>query len=1070
MKPGSEPEGWNRPDDAAPSGARWRAFLLLHWRIVSVILSILLLINAVALAVGLSRADQRQADRTALIVVVNDLRDDTVALRRFEGVAQPGMRPLDVLTSDGTWLTTELSRHLDDLSAADRDSTWPTQLRQDFDAYAAALDQYFVLVAVNDQQAVQWMDTDLAPRHDVFDERLDQASSYYQVANQRGGFWGVPLFLSLLSLTGLLLLAVLLFRWGAIRGERSVASRVERRFQALVQQSSDVVVILDRAGKFAYVSPAITGLVNYNPDQLLGLEAMTLVHQEDQAAVTDAFAVAIASPGVKRPTTCRFKAADGSWRWVEVVPTNLLDDPVIGGLLLNCRDVTEKISVDTELQRREARFRSLVQHSSDIISIYDQDWLLRYASPAMERLLGLDASEMEGTDVSALVHPDDQFRTRLNFARLTRVPHRTVTFSFRARHHLGGWRHLETIARNRLHDPSINGIVANARDVTDRLEAAADRRKIEERFRALVERASDVTVIVDSGGVVTWVSPAVERAIGLTPDRLIGTALNPLLGEEDADRLDQLLHQEVAEAGATSSATLEFSRRGDDARIFDVVATNYLADPAIRGIVLNCRDVTEREELLALLWNQANHDALTNLPTRDYFLNQLETHLEGTNRQFAVCILDVDGFKRVNDSLGHAAGDEVLVHVVERLRRVARGGELLARFGGDEFTLLIEDVSDEAAARAVAERMVDAVSTPFSLDDGRRVSLGISAGVALSRPQDDAAALLRHADMAMYTAKSLGKGRVAVFDAAMASREGDRLELATSLQAALDDGGLHLVYQPVIELQTGRIIACEALARWNHPTRGEIAPAEFIQVAEAFSSMEQLDGWVLQTACSEAVRWQLDGVAPVGVHVNVSPVQFTRPAFAALVATVLQETGLLPELLTLDVTESMAMEEPEGAGAILDELDALGVRLAIDDFGTGFTKLSSLERLPLDAVKIDRTFTHRIGIDDGTAVIEAILSIARSLGFTVIAEGIETPRQLNALLSLHCAYGQGRLFDHPLRDHDIRQRLIEQSQPGWPAASQPPGSTSTDTDTGTDILTNLIPAFAPPREDINQEA
>lgn len=1064
MTIGREPPGWNRPDDAAPTGARWRAFLHLHWRIASVTLSMLLLISAVALAVGLVRADQRHVDRTTLIVLVSDIRDDTVALRRFESVAQPGMRPLDALTSDATWLTSELSRHLNDLRAADPGSTWPTQLRQDFDAYAAALDQYLVLAAGNDQQAAQWMATELAPRHDTLDERLDQASTFYQVADQPGGFWDVPLFLSLLIVAGLLLVTVLLMRWGTVQAERTVAARVDRRFQALVQRSSDVVVILDRAGRFAYVSPAITGLVNYTPDQLLGIEAMNLVHQEDFAVVTEAFGVAISSPGVKRASTFRFKAADGSWRWVEVVPTNLLDDPLIGGLVLNCRDVTEKITADTELQRREARFRSLVQHSSDIISIYDQDWLLRYASPAMEHLLGLDVAEMEGTDMSALVHPDDQFRIRLNFARLMRAPNRTVTFSFRARHHLGGWRHLETIARNGLHDPSIEGIVANARDVTDRLEAAAERRKIEERYRTLVEQASDVTVIVDPGGIVTWVSPAVERALGITPDRLIGAALSPLLADEDAGRLDQLLRDEVAEAGATASATLEFPRRGDAARFFDVVATNYLADPAVQGIVLNCRDVTEREDLLALLWNQANHDALTNLPTRDYFLNQLETHLEGTDREFAVCILDVDGFKRVNDSLGHAAGDEVLVHVVERLRRVARGGELLARFGGDEFTLLIEDVSDETAAHAVAERMVDAVSTPFSLNDGRRVSLGISAGVALSRPQDDAAALLRHADMAMYTAKSLGKGRVAVFDAAMASREGERLELAASLQGALDDGGLHLVYQPVIELRSGRIVACEALARWDDPLRGEIAPAEFIRLAEAFSSVEQLDGWVLKTACSEAVRWQLDGVAPVGVHVNVSPVQFTRPAFAALVATVLQETGLSPELLTLDVTESMAMEEPDRAGATLAELHALGVRLAIDDFGTGFTKLASLQRLPLDALKIDRTFIHRIGIGDGTAVIEAILSMARSLEFTVIAEGIETPRQLNALLSLRCAYGQGRLFDHPLRVHDIRQRLIEQSQPGWPAATQPPEGT------GTDILTNLIPALAPPGEDLSQEA
>ena len=854
-------------------------------------------------------------------------------------------------------------------------------------------------------------------------ESVVKAANLFQIAGFPDGWSATSLLIVLLLSVGFLLLAAVLVRWTSNRMERTAAARVERRFQVLVQRSSDVVVILDRDARFTYVSPAIVGLLDHSPAQLLGESAFAWVHPDDQATVTEAFAAAIASPGAKQATSFRFRAADQAWRWVEAVPTNLLDDPLIAGLVLNCRDVTEKIATNKELRRREARFRSLVQHSSDVISIYDEHWLLRYASPAMQRLLGLNASELEGTNVGHLVHPDDQFRVRLNFERLMRRPERARTFCFRTKHHRGGWRHLETIARNRLEDPSIQGIVANARDVTERIEAAAARRKIEERYQALVEQATDMTVILDAEGAVTWVSPAVERALGVTPRMVIGNALSRLLDQEDGDRLEQLL-ADIPGASATASATMEFPNHAGEPRIFDVVATNYLADPAIRGIVLNCRDVTEREELLALLWNQANHDALTDLPTREHFLYQLTDQLERNGRTFAVCLLDVDGFKLVNDSLGHAVGDRVLVNVVDRLRRVAREGELLARFGGDEFTLLIEDVPNEAAARTVAQRMVAAVSTPFSLDDGRQVSLGISAGVALSRPGDDAADLLRHADMAMYTAKSLGKGRVAVFNTAMAARDGHRLALAADLRDALDTGGLHLAYQPVIELTTGRIVACESLARWDHPVRGEIAPVEFIQLAETFSCMDQLGGWVLKTASSEAARWNAN--ASIGVHVNVSPVQFSQAAFIDVVAAVLNETGLAPALLTLEVSERMAMEEPARGHATLAALKALGVRLAVDRFGTGFTNLASLERLPLDTLKIDRSFTHRIGIDDGTAVIEAILSMARSLRFTVIAEGIETPRQLNALLSLGCRFGQGRLLDSPLRGAEIQERLTEQ--------------------------------------------
>lgn len=1045
-------------DRSRPHVSRWRASLHRHWRVTALLLLLVLTLSVGALVAGVIEANQQRDQHNTLIVLAANLASRVEDFRYFETVARPGARPLDVAIADATWFSEEFSRTLEQLAATDADGEWPPLLRQSFDDYTSVVHQYFVIYAIASDETTRWVESELSPRRLNLQNITADTLTYYQQADASNTFAREPVAVTVLVVSALLLLAVLIARWSVRRAEQRVAARNERRFQALVQQSSDVVVILDRNGRFDYVSPAVSGLVDYVPEELAGTDSLAFIHPEDLPRVKDALQVAVATPGVKRAETFRFKAAHGEWKWIEAIPTNLLTDPLIHGLVLNCRDVTEKIATAEEARRRDARFRSLVQHSSDVISIYDGDWLLRYASPAMERLLGLDAKELEGTHAGHLVHPDDHFRLRLNFERLKRMPDRARTFSFRAQHHHGGWRHLETIAKNRFDDPSIKGIVANARDVTERVEAATERQKVEARFRVLVEQASDVTVIVNTSGQVAWASPSVERALGTTPERMAGRALNSLLAPKDAEQLEKLLTCEVTESGSRASATMEFPAHGQETRIFEVVATNYLDEPTIQGIVLNCRDVTEREELLALLWNQANHDALTDLPTREYFLGQLQVQLEQDDRGFAVCLLDLDGFKLVNDTLGHAVGDRVLVNVAERLRRVAREGELLARFGGDEFTLLIEDVPSEAAARAVAERMVAAVATPVSLDDGRQVALGMSGGVALSRPEDDAAALLRHADMAMYMAKSLGKGRVAIYDAEMASRDRDRLDLASDLREALDHNGLYLAYQPVISLDSGRIVAFEALARWQHPVRGDIAPEEFIRLAEAFSLMERAGGWILTTACREAVRWnQIDSVRqPVGIHVNISTMQFGQPGFTSLVSAVLAETGLSPELLTLEVTESMAMERPERAAATLMDLDALGVRLAIDDFGTGYTKLASLEQLPVDLLKIDHSFVNGIHVEDGTAIVDAIISMARSLGLRVVGEGIETARELNVLLSLGCDFGQGRFFDPPLRDHEVRDRLNDQR---WNrsinAAPMEPSTGSDDSGLLKGIMVNL---------------
>jgi diguanylate cyclase (GGDEF)-like protein len=425
------------------------------------------------------------------------------------------------------------------------------------------------------------------------------------------------------------------------------------------------------------------------------------------------------------------------------------------------------------------------------------------------------------------------------------------------------------------------------------------------------------------------------------------------------------------------------------------------------------RRVTEEE-----IRHQAVHDPLTNLPNRVLFIDRLAHALVQSRRRrakVAVLFLDIDQFKLVNDSLGHAAGDELLIAVGLRLRDALRAGDTVARFGGDEFGLLIEDLEHERDAIAVAEHLAGRFSRPFVLrgvDHFVTASIGIAvAPEGTEKPQ----ALLRDADAAMYRAKARGQGRYELFDQAMRARAMERLQLENDLRRAVVNCELRLYYQPVVSLKTGATVAFEALLRWQHPGRGLILPTEFIAVAEESGLIDSIGRWVLEDACRQAVDWQRRNpdAAPVGISVNLSARQLAQRDLLEVVAEVLRSSGIDPALLSLEITESTLIEDSEGA-EVLTTLQSMGVRLVIDDFGTGYSSLGYLKRFPVDSLKIDRSFVEGLGMEPESAVIvNAIVAMAAALSLDVIAEGVETKRQLEELRGLGCAYAQGFHFARP---------------------------------------------------------
>jgi diguanylate cyclase (GGDEF)-like protein len=414
---------------------------------------------------------------------------------------------------------------------------------------------------------------------------------------------------------------------------------------------------------------------------------------------------------------------------------------------------------------------------------------------------------------------------------------------------------------------------------------------------------------------------------------------------------------------------------------------------------------------------QAFRDSLTKLPNRALFQDRVAHALARADRRpgvLAVLFVDLDGFKDVNDSLGHAAGDHLLCNVAERLRASVRSADTAARLGGDEFAILLEDVaSDEDALRA-AQRILDALSVPFMVG-GRETTVSASIGVAVNSGADTVDDMLRNADVAMYKVKESGRGRYELFAAAMHTEVVDRVELGHDLVHAVDRGELVLYYQPLVSLTTGRITSLEALVRWQHPTRGLLPPAEFIELAEETGAIVAIGNWVIDTACHQMARWNSGATDPLTISVNLSPVQVFRADLVDTAVAALSRSGLLPRDLVFELTEEVMLKDTEAAARRLHALKAVGVRLAIDDFGTGYSSLNYLRRLPIDILKIDKSFIDGIVDDDAaSALTGGIINLARALGLDTVAEGVERPEQLAELRRLGCDHAQGFLMAKPM--------------------------------------------------------
>jgi diguanylate cyclase (GGDEF)-like protein/PAS domain S-box-containing protein len=558
----------------------------------------------------------------------------------------------------------------------------------------------------------------------------------------------------------------------------------------------------------------------------------------------------------------------------------------------------------------------------------------------------------------------------------------------------------------------------------------------EQRFRALVQQSSESVAVVDPDSTVRYQSESIERIFGFPAELLVGHRLVQMVGHRAGTAISDAIETVLREPYASTVIDVMFRHQHTrQLRHSEMTLTNLMADPSVNGIVLNTRDVNDAKELQQQLVHEAYHDALTLLASRALFRERLEEALTSCRRteDVAVLLLDLDGFKEVNDSLGHAAGDQLLVQVAHRLRDSVRVNDTVARFGGDEFAVLVESIVADADAATVAQRIVAALGEPF-LIDGRELYVGASIGLASAGDAGDVEQLMRNADLAMYEAKGGGGAGFASYDPQMHNALVQRLEIEADLRVALERGELALHYQPTVHLVTGEITGFEALVRWHHPTRGMVVPLEFIGIAETTGLIVPLGRWVLAEACRQAVAWGAGATRRLKMAVNVSVRQFDQCDLAAMVAEVLAETGMPADQLCLEMTESVLLTDTDENLTQLLRLKALGVTLAMDDFGTGYSSLAYLRRFPMDTLKIDRSFVERLGGDtEDLALVRTIVRLGQSLGMATVAEGIEEEVQLTALREMGCDYAQGYLLSRPVPAAEAGRLLRD----GLPAIALP---------------------------------
>lgn len=807
--------------------------------------------------------------------------------------------------------------------------------------------------------------------------------------------------------------------------------RSEERYRDLFENANDLIYTHDLAGNFTSLNRAGEIITGYTRGEVMKMNIGEVVAPEylDLARTMTARKV-----DSERPTTYELEIiAKQGHRVTLELSTRLIisHDGMPIGVQGVGRDITERRRAELALQNTASLFASTFESTADGIIVMSLDRQLVACNKKFVEMWDLDPAIVSEKDAPALVkHVASQIKDQDTFFETLDELFGDPTLSEFTILELTDGRLFERSSQPQIMDGQPVGRVCCFRDITARTRAEAELHNTVSLFSTTFESTADGIVVMSLEGDLVACNAKFVEMWNVDQDMLErgdGKALVNLVAShlKDPDEFIRRLGETYSRPDSTVSELLELS----DGRIIERYSQpQYLEGKAI-GRVASFRDITERYTAEEKLRYYALHDTLTDLPNRVEFMNQLNLAVgraEGNAfARFAVLFLDLDRFKVINDSLGHAVGDKLLIATAERLKACVRPGDIVARLGGDEFTILLNRSGDATEVAGVAERLQAKISEPFQIDNYEvftTASIGIVVSSTVDRSAED---FLRDADAAMYRAKESGKARYEIFDREMHVRNMNLLQVETDLRHAVERNEFEVLYQPIVDIHTGRVDEFEALIRWRHPVHGLVAPNEFVNVAEETGLIIPIGRWILEESCRRISEWQKRFNVPLSVSVNLSAKQLMHPTLTAQVREILLDTGLDASQLKLEVTESTVMEHSDRSLKVLSELDEIGVALSTDDFGTGYSSLSYLQKFPFERLKIDRSFINIMDDDEKSgAIVKTILMLGENLQLEVVAEGIETASQLDKLRALGCRKGQGYLFSRPV-DNEAAEALLD---------------------------------------------
>ncbi|HEV7768824.1 MAG TPA: EAL domain-containing protein [Thermoanaerobaculia bacterium] len=825
------------------------------------------------------------------------------------------------------------------------------------------------------------------------------------------------------------------FGYAAILGFVLVAGRTIRRYDLMpltpslaapeiIGTMADVLFVCDREGRIEFANRAAATILGYPESELAGRSINELL-------ATEADLSAKLQRRSLRNDEHVFSTADGERVELTLSIAPVVHDGVPAGAVIIGRDMRDRRRAEREVLQAVTLLQSTLDSTADGILVIGADNRILTYNRRFVEMWHIPQQVMDSGDdrralefiVQQLASPDEVVR---HSDLLITQPEAE---SFDILDMKDGRRFERYSIGRRLEEEMIR--VWSFRDVTARFAAEAALRESEIRYRLLFEQNAAGVCVSRLDGVIVDCNSTFAAMLGYKRADLVGVSMTSLYANaSEALELTTLLRSVDTTNTLGTLNSVEIELRRSDNRALWVLENIALVGDSITGLVhATVVDISDRKRAEEQIEFHAYHDVLTHLPNRKLFTDRLRhglTRAKRNNRPLAVMFIDVDHFKTVNDTLGHTAGDELLLEMARRLRECVREDDTVARLGGDEFTIILSELSHPEDAISVAQKILAAVQEPITIL-GMPIVASASIGIALY-PEDglDPESLLRNADSAMYRAKDEGRNTYQLCTDEMKQHALERLAVESRLRTAVRDQQLFLVYQPQINLLTGRTIGVEALVRWNDPMRGVVEPASFIPIAEETRLILPLGEWVLRTACHQMKEWHDRGAGPMRIAVNLSARQFQQHDLVDMVRRVLEETGLGPSSLDLEITETTAMQNAEATVDTLHALRALGVGISIDDFGMGYSSLNYLKRFPLNAVKIDRAFVNDIASSNGdAAIVSAVIGMARSLRLRVLAEGVETAEQFAFLRSRECDEAQGYYFSRPISAEEMTRMLIE---------------------------------------------